>query len=136
MKSILISGAAVAALAVLPLSAVHAYQGAGVPLTTEPVPPSPDLSGAGAVALVPDYGPASALVGASVHDQNDDYVGKVSYVILDRQSRRIVGVVIGVQMFLYSKDVAVAANDVARLNGRLVVDITKRDLQREVAYRP
>lgn len=133
MKTSLTAGAAVAAFMAL-VGPAGAYEGEGVPLKTQPVPP--DVIGNHVVMLVPTGGPASQLVGTPVYDKNNDCVGRVAYVLLAPPGKDIAAVVITVPMFLYSKDVAVSGSDLVRENNRLVVDQTKRDLQRMVAFTP
>jgi hypothetical protein len=114
--------------------AAVAYQGEGVPLKTQPE--KPDFLGNHVLMLVPNDGPATQLVGAPVYDRNNDRVGTVAYVLLAPPGTDVAAVVISVPMFLYSKHVAVRSSDFVRENNRLIVDQTKRDLQRTVAFRP
>jgi len=133
MTTSLMAGAAVAACLALAGPAV-AYEGVGVPLRTQPV--KPDLLGTNSLMMLPPEGAAAQLIGAPVYDQNNDCVGRVAYVLFAPPNREIAAVVISVSMFLYSKPVAVLASDIARAGDRLVVDQSKRDLQRSVAFRP
>jgi sporulation protein YlmC with PRC-barrel domain len=78
---------------------------------------------------------ASQLIGSTVYDVQNENIGSVKDVILDRGGK-VEAVVVDVGSFLGmgGKNVAVALNDLKTTNNRLTLDRTKDQLKSAQAY--
>jgi sporulation protein YlmC with PRC-barrel domain len=132
MKTSVILGAAIAALLAVSAS-VHAYQGQGAPSKSQPAMTDP----AGSDMMMPNQIRASKVIGAPVYDGNNDKVGTIGDFILDTSGGDVAGVVIGISGFLGlgDKNVAVKMSDITWEGDRLIVNRSKRELQRAFNYR-
>lgn len=91
---------------------------------------------AGSDMIKPDQMRASKIIGANVYDVNNEKIGDVSDIVLDKDGR-VAAVVVGVGGFLGvgEKDVAVRLGDIKTSHNRLTLDRTKQQLQQAAAYR-
>lgn len=79
---------------------------------------------------------ASQLIGSTVYDVENQNIGSVKDIVLDRDGK-VSAVVIDVGSFLGTggKNVAIALNDIKATNDRLTLDRSKAELQSAYPYR-
>lgn len=90
---------------------------------------------AGTEKIQPDQMRASKIIGANVYDRNNEKVGSVQDLVLDRAGR-VVNVVVDVGSVLGigGKDGAVKLSDLKTDNNRLTLNQTKQQLQQAANY--
>jgi sporulation protein YlmC with PRC-barrel domain len=100
-----------------------------------PQPTRPMASTPAALTLQADQMRASKLIGSSVYDVQNEDIGSVKDVILDRDGR-VAAVVLDVGSFLGmgGKFVGVRLGDIKTDNNRLTLDMSKAQLQAAQAY--
>lgn len=93
-----------------------------------------DQSGA-VHTIKPDQMRASKLVGSSVYDRNNQKIGSVQDLVLDK-SGRVESVVVDVGSYLGvgGRNVAVKMSDIKTDNNRLTLDRTKAQLQQTASF--
>jgi sporulation protein YlmC with PRC-barrel domain len=87
-------------------------------------------------SIRPDQMRASKIVGAKVYDRDNQSMGSVKDIVLDKDGK-VANVVVGVGGFLGvgDKDVAVPLSAIKFDNNRLTLDRTKAQLQQAANYR-
>ncbi len=90
---------------------------------------------AGSDMIKPDQMRASKVIGANVYDRNNEKIGTVQDIVMDRDGK-VAAVVVGVGGFLGigEKDVGVRMSDINTDNNRLTLDRTKDQLQQAANY--
>jgi sporulation protein YlmC with PRC-barrel domain len=86
--------------------------------------------------IQPDQMRASKMIGAKVYDRDNQDIGSVKDLVLNKDGR-VANVVVGVGgvLGIGDKDVAVPLSDVKLNNNRLTLDRTKTQLQQAANYR-
>ncbi|HZK92365.1 MAG TPA: PRC-barrel domain-containing protein [Stellaceae bacterium] len=104
---------------------------------SQPAPASSQPSHATSATFTTQSGElrASKLIGSSVYDVQNQDIGSVKDIILDK-SGRVAGVVVDVGTFLGmgGKYVSVSLNDMKMNNDRITLDRTKDQLKSAPAY--
>jgi len=78
---------------------------------------------------------ASKIIGSSVYDVNNQKIGSVQDLVLNKDGRAVVAVVdVGSFLGVGGKDVAVSLNDIKTDNDRLTLDRSKDQLQAAPSY--
>lgn len=78
---------------------------------------------------------ASKFIGSSVYDQNNEKIGSVEDLVLNKDGRAALAVVdVGSFLGVGGKDVAVSLNEIKTNNDRLTLDRTKQQLQAAPSY--
>ena len=78
---------------------------------------------------------ASKIIGSSVYDVNNQKIGSVQDLILNKDGRAVVAVVdVGSFLGVGGKDVAVSLNDIKTDNDRLTLDRSKDQLRAAPNY--
>jgi sporulation protein YlmC with PRC-barrel domain len=90
---------------------------------------------AGSDMIKPDQMRASKIIGADVYDRNNQKLGDVQDIILDKDGK-VAAVVVSVGSFvgIGGKNVAVKISDIKTDNNRLTLDRTKQQLQQSANY--
>jgi sporulation protein YlmC with PRC-barrel domain len=93
-------------------------------------------AGAPSETIQPDQMRASKIIGANIYDRDNQKVGSVYDLILDR-SGRVADVVVDVGSVLGigGKNVAVKLSDIKMDNNRLTLNETKQELEAAANYR-
>ena len=91
---------------------------------------------AGSDQILPDQIRANKMIGASVYDRNNQKLGSVQDVILDKDGM-VSAVVLDVGSFIGmgGKNVAVKWTDIKTDNNRLTIDRTKEQLKQAADYK-
>ncbi|HZT88850.1 MAG TPA: PRC-barrel domain-containing protein [Stellaceae bacterium] len=109
----------------------------GAPAFAQTVPSAPPRAEANtpANAIQPDQFRASKMLGSTVYDAQNQNIGSVKDIVLDRDGR-VAAVVLDVGSFLGmgGKYVAVRLSEIKTGNNRLTLDMTKQQLQQAQAY--
>ncbi|HWD57370.1 MAG TPA: PRC-barrel domain-containing protein [Stellaceae bacterium] len=121
--------------------ALAAMMTAAAPLayaqTTAPMQNTPSTSRATQSSFTTGSGElrASKLIGSSVYDVQNEKIGSVQDIVLDRDGK-VAGVIIDVGSFLGAggKDVAISLNDIKMTNDRLTLDRSKDQLKSAQPY--
>ena len=120
------------------LAALLTFAAPALAQTTPAAPPAATVrteSGA-ANAIQPDQFRASKMIGSTVYDVQNQNIGSVKDLVIDRDGR-VAAVVVDVGSFLGmgGKYVAVRLGDFKTDNNRLTLDRTKQQLQQMASYR-
>jgi sporulation protein YlmC with PRC-barrel domain len=86
-------------------------------------------------AIGPGQVRASKIIGSSVYDVNNQKIGSVQDLVLNKDGRAVVAVVdVGSFLGIGGKDVAVSLNEIKADNNRLTLDRSKQQLQNAPSY--
>lgn len=90
---------------------------------------------AGSDMIKPDQMRASKIIGSTVYDRQNQNIGDVKDIVLDKDGQ-VAAVVVGVGGFLGvgEKDVAVKLSDIKTDNNRLTLNMDKQQLQQAANY--
>lgn len=90
---------------------------------------------AGSDQIKPDQMRASKIIGATVYDKQNQNIGSVQDLVLDKDGRVAAVVVsVGSVVGIGGKNVAVRMSDIKTDNNRLTLDRTKQQLEQAAAY--
>ena len=128
----LMAGAAVAALMAVSAPAVNA---ADPPRNTANQQGVTATNPAGSDQIRPDQVRASKMIGATVYDRQNEKLGSVQDLVLDKDGRVAAVVVsVGSVAGIGGKNVAVAMSDIKTDHNRLTLDKTKQQLDQAANY--
>ena len=91
---------------------------------------------AGSDQILPDQMRAEKVIGSSVYDRNNEKIGSVQDIVLNKDGT-VAAVVVDVGSFvgIGGKNVAVKWNDIKTNNNRLTLDRTKDQLKQAADYK-
>lgn len=96
---------------------------------------SDDQSSTSVQTIRPDQMRASKIIGSAVYDRNNQKIGSVQDLILDKAGRVNSMVVdVGSYLGLGGKDVAIPMSNIKTDNNRLTLDQTKAQLQQTASF--
>ena len=127
----LMAGAAVAALMAVSAPGVNAQQ----PRNTANQQGVTATNPAGSDQIRPDQMRASKMIGATVYDRQNEKLGSVQDLVLDKDGRVAAVVVsVGSVAGIGGKNVAVRMSDIKADHNRLTLDKTKQQLDQAANY--
>jgi sporulation protein YlmC with PRC-barrel domain len=127
----LMAGATVAALMAVSAPAVNAQQ----PRNTANQQGVTATNPAGSDQILPTQMRASKMIGANVYDRQNEKLGTVQDLVLDKDGRVAAVVVsVGSVVGVGGKNVAVRMSDIKADNNRLTLDKTKQQLDKAANY--
>lgn len=128
----LMAGAAVAALMALSAPAVNAAEQPRNSANQQGVTAT---NPAGSDQILPTQMRASKMIGANVYDRQNEKLGTVQDLVLDKDGRVAAVVVsVGSVVGVGGKNVAVRMSDIKADNNRLTLDKTKQQLDQAANY--
>jgi len=128
----LMAGAAVAALMALSAPAVNAAEQPRNSANQQGVTAT---NPAGSDQILPTQMRASKIIGANVYDRQNEKLGTVQDLVLDKDGRVAAVVVsVGSVVGVGGKNVAVRMSDIKADNNRLTLDKTKQQLDHAANY--